>query len=203
MVYYREKKRTYASDGLRKLILILLSALIIFCIVEITAVIKDTVSKSTSVLRIAENGVITVFDSESKSVAAEPDISVPKEAKLTFAEPAEGVLTSAFGQRNGRRHTGIDIGGENGSDIRAAADGTVTYADRLGGYGNYVVIDHGNGIQTAYGHCSSINISVGDNVVRGQKIAYMGSTGNSTGPHLHFEVKQDGEFLNPLDYVVY
>ena len=71
------------------------------------------------------------------------------------------------------------------------------------GYGNYIKIDHGGGLETAYGHCSVLAANVGDEVERGQTIAYVGSTGNSTGPHLHFEVKIDGEFKNPLDYVVY
>ncbi len=120
-----------------------------------------------------------------------------------FVNPACGVLTSAFGSRRGRRHTGIDIGADSGSDILAAADGTVTFSGYADGYGNYLIIDHGNGVQTAYGHCSKLIAKKGDAVKRGDKIACVGNTGNSTGPHLHFEIKINDEFVDPLDYVVY
>lgn len=196
MLYYREKKN-YASDYSRKLIL--LSAAVIFCVGVVSAAVPKT---SITLSEASENSeTVTVFEytADSDSDVSESDNSVVP----AFANPADGVLTSSFGKRNGRQHTGIDIGGSSGSDILASADGIISYAGRLGGYGNYIVIDHSGGLQTAYGHCSSILVSVGESVKKGQKIAYMGSTGNSTGPHLHFEIKQDSEYLNPLDYVVY
>lgn len=120
-----------------------------------------------------------------------------------FLNPALGVLTSNFGTRWGRLHSGIDIGADEGEAICAAKSGRVIFSGTADGYGNYIKIDHGGGLETAYGHCSVLAANVGDEVERGQTIAYVGSTGNSTGPHLHFEVKIDGEFKNPLDYVVY
>ena len=120
-----------------------------------------------------------------------------------FINPACGVLTSGFGQRWGREHSSIDIGADSGEAIYAAADGTVIFSGTLGGYGNYIKIDHGGGVETAYGHCSSLSVGEGEKVSRGQLIAYVGSTGNSTGPHQHFEVKVNGEFRDPLDYVSY
>lgn len=120
-----------------------------------------------------------------------------------FLNPTLGVLTSNFGTRWGRLHSGIDIGADEGEAIRAAKSGRVIFSGTADGYGNYIKIDHGGGLETAYGHCSVLAANVGDEVERGQTIAYVGSTGNSTGPHLHFEVKIDGEFKNPLDYVVY
>lgn len=120
-----------------------------------------------------------------------------------FLNPALGTLTSNFGTRWGRLHSGIDIGADTGREIYAAKSGRVIFSGVADGYGNYVKIDHGNGIQTAYGHCSALAVNEGDEVKKGQIIAYVGSTGNSTGPHLHFEIKIDGEFKNPLDYVVY
>lgn len=120
-----------------------------------------------------------------------------------FIRPLDGVPTSAFGQRGSRRHTGIDIGADWGSSILATRDGNVSFSGVLDGYGNYIILDHGNGVQTAYGHCSKLLVSKGDNVKQGDTIALVGSTGNSTGPHLHFEVKIDNEFINPLDYVMY
>ena len=116
-----------------------------------------------------------------------------------FLNPTLGVLTSNFGTRWGRLHSGIDIGADEGEAICAAKSGRVIFSGTADGYGNYIKIDHGGGLETAYGHCSVLAANVGDEVERGQTIAYVGSTGNSTGPHLHFEVKIDGEFKNPLD----
>lgn len=120
-----------------------------------------------------------------------------------FLNPTLGVLTSNFGTRWGRLHSGIDIGADEGEAICAAKSGRVIFSGTADGYGNYIKIDHGGGLETAYGHCSVLAANVGDEVEKGQTIAYVGSTGNSTGPHLHFEVKIDDEFKNPLDYVVY
>ncbi len=121
----------------------------------------------------------------------------------SFTEPAVGVLTSPFGNRWGRNHNGIDIGAEQGSDIIAADSGYVLLSEWVDGYGNYLIIDHGNGFETAYAHCSELLVSQGTQVCQGQIIALVGSTGNSTGPHLHFEIKLDGIFQDPLNYVIY
>ena len=113
-------------------------------------------------------------------------------------------VSSLFEWRWGRMHQGIDIadGGVYGQPIVAADGGTVTFAGGdNSGYGNYVVIDHGNGYQTLYGHASSLAVSTGQYVSQGETIAYVGSTGNSTGPHLHFEIIENGEKINPLNYV--
>jgi murein DD-endopeptidase MepM/ murein hydrolase activator NlpD len=115
--------------------------------------------------------------------------------------PCDGVVTSGFGARWGRMHEGIDIGCPYGAPNRAAAAGTVIYAGWFGGYGNLVVVDHGNGLSTAYGHASSIAVSVGESVAQGQTVSYVGSTGHSTGPHLHFEVRINGVAVDPLPYL--
>ncbi len=114
--------------------------------------------------------------------------------------PLFGAITSYFGSRGGS-HTGIDINGRTGDPIRAADDGTVIFAGRSGGYGLMVDISHGNGIVTRYAHCSSILVSVGEHVEKGQVIARVGSTGRSTGSHLHFEVVSNGKQRNPLSYL--
>lgn len=120
-------------------------------------------------------------------------------------KPTEGTITSRFGSFESIRsssHKGIDIGAPNGTKILAAADGKVTYASyNSGGYGNLVVISHGNGIETYYGHCSKINVSVGQEVKAGDNIAAVGSTGRSTGNHLHFEIRKNGSQINPQKYV--
>lgn len=112
--------------------------------------------------------------------------------------PVNGSISQYF---KGSAHTGIDIAGSTGSPIRAADSGIVTFTGYQGGYGKFVIINHGNGLVTRYAHCSSYNVSAGDSVTRGETIATRGSTGNSTGPHLHFEVLANGSFVNPLNYL--
>ncbi len=127
----------------------------------------------------------------------------PTTGSGTFINPTFGSLSSRYGARWGRRHTGIDIAGSYNSNIKAADGGVVTYSGWMSGYGNYVVINHENGYQTAYGHCASLCVSVGDRVAKGDVIAKMGNTGRSTGTHLHFEVKKNGAYVDPLGYVGY
>lgn len=118
-----------------------------------------------------------------------------------LAWPVSGPVTSGFGQRWGRMHEGIDIGVPTGTPVAASAAGTVLVAGWMGGYGNLVVIDHGNGLATAYGHNSSLSVAVGQTVAKGQTIALAGSTGHSFGPHVHFEVRVNGNAVNPLAYL--
>ena len=115
--------------------------------------------------------------------------------------PVSGPITSPFGMRWGSLHPGLDIGAGMGTPIKAAAAGRVIVAAYSGGYGNLVVIDHGNGIATAYAHQSQIAVSVGQQVGQGQVIGYVGSTGFSTGPHLHFEVRVNGTPVDPMGYL--
>lgn len=116
-------------------------------------------------------------------------------------------ITSGFGGRyhpiSGRYifHDGIDIAADYGEPVHAADGGTVIYAGWISGYGNVVIIDHGNGMSTLYAHNESLNVSEGQGVSKGSVIAYAGSTGNSTGPHLHFEVRINDEPQNPLGYL--
>jgi murein DD-endopeptidase MepM/ murein hydrolase activator NlpD len=115
--------------------------------------------------------------------------------------PADGPITSGFGMRWGAMHSGIDIGAGYGAQIVAAEGGTVIMADYNGGYGNCVVVDHGGGFSTLYGHMSNIEVSDGQSVKQGELLGEVGSTGNSTGPHLHFETRVDGEAQNPMRYL--
>jgi len=124
-----------------------------------------------------------------------------------FGRPTGGPITSGFGSRfhpilkRRRLHAGIDFGGGYGAPVYAAAEGTVISASTLGGYGNTIIIDHGSGMSTVYAHLSKIHVRSGSRVRRGQKIGAIGSTGLSTGPHLHFEIRRNGKAINPASYL--
>jgi murein DD-endopeptidase MepM/ murein hydrolase activator NlpD len=124
-----------------------------------------------------------------------------------FAYPSDAPTSSPFGWRMHpvlgyrRFHAGLDFAASYGSTIRAADSGTVIFAGWYGGYGKAVIINHGKGITTLYGHTSELYVTEGQGVQRGQAIAAVGSTGLSTGPHLHFEVRRDGTPINPADYL--
>lgn len=137
-------------------------------------------------------------------LAARSSSDTPKQAQAAFsgnfAWPVGGHITSPYGTRNGRIHQGIDIWHEQEGQaaIKAAAAGTVKSVGYSGGYGNLVVIDHGSGWSTYYGHLRVFQVESGQRVTAGDPVGYMGSTGNSTGYHLHFEVRKDGEALDPM-----
>jgi murein DD-endopeptidase MepM/ murein hydrolase activator NlpD len=128
----------------------------------------------------------------------------PRTFRGGFIRPVGGRITSGFGYRfhpilrRRKLHTGVDFGAPSGTPIRAAASGTVLLAGYSGGYGKCVIIYHGDGVTTLYGHCSLLNVSEGQEVRQGQVIARVGSTGMSTGPHLHFEVRRNGTPVRPF-----
>ena len=123
---------------------------------------------------------------------------------LNLIRPISGTITSRFGAVSSirkSRHTGLDIAAPTGTKIKAAAAGTVTFSGYRGTYGYLTVVDHGNGVQTYYAHCSKLYFSAGQQVNQGDVIAAVGNTGNSTGPHLHLEVRVNGVAYNPQNYV--
>jgi murein DD-endopeptidase MepM/ murein hydrolase activator NlpD len=140
-----------------------------------------------------------IRSAQARSSYSAPADSTPSAAG--FIWPVNGPVTSGFGMRWGRMHEGIDIGVGYGTPIHAAAAGRVVYAGWMSGYGNLVAIDHGGGISTAYGHQSSIAVSLGAVVAQGQTIGYVGCTGHCFGPHLHFEVRINGAPVDPLGYL--
>lgn len=129
-------------------------------------------------------------------------------AEYGFA-PVSGQMTSAFGWRVDpftgakRFHGGIDLAASAGTAVYAPQAGQVAYSGNYGGYGNVVVLHHGNSLYTLYGHNSQLLVKAGDAVYRGQVISKVGSSGRSTGPHLHFEVHHNGQYVNPLTYLAY
>lgn len=119
----------------------------------------------------------------------------------TLPWPSEGRFTSGYGRRWGRNHTGIDIAAKPGTPIYAPAMGTVTFSDTRSGYGNYIMIDHGNGYVTTYAHMTTRYVKEGDVVAEGTLIGTVGSTGRVTGPHLHFEILCNGSYVDPMLYI--
>lgn len=118
--------------------------------------------------------------------------------------PVQGIITSRYGSISSVRsgaHTGTDIACSKGTDIQVVASGTVTFAQKDGSYGNLIKVDHGNGVETWYAHCDKLYSKVGQTVEAGDVIAAVGSTGNSTGPHLHLEIRVNGQTINPQKYL--
>lgn len=120
---------------------------------------------------------------------------------IILSKPVTGTVSSRYGSRWGRQHTGLDIASKTGTPIYACSKGIVKFTGWYGGYGMLVIIDHGNGIETYYGHCSKIYTSVGKEVTKDTVIGAVGSTGNSTGPHLHLEIRKNGVVQNPQNYL--
>lgn len=141
----------------------------------------------------------------SGTVRTSSTISYKKKSLgITLRRPVSGTISSRFGVRSSIRssvHTGLDIAAPRGTTIKAAAAGKVTFSGWKGSYGKLIVITHANGVQTYYAHCNSISVSTGQTVTAGQKIGAVGSTGNSTGPHLHLEVRVNGIAYNPQNYL--
>ncbi len=129
-------------------------------------------------------------------------VKIGVKERPTFVKPIRGgSFSSSFGSRWGRKHEGVDWSCSVGTAILASSKGKVSFAGWQNGYGNTIVINHGNGLRTKYAHLSRIAVSAGQAVEQGQSIGYSGNTGNSTGPHLHFEILLDGEPVNPMNYL--
>ena len=167
------------------------------------AVVKSLyVAPAPVVPVVTAKSTVTSSGSYSGKVNTSQTVSYSNQAiGISLARPVSGTITSRFGKRSRGTHTGLDIATSKGTPVGAAAAGTVTYAGPKGTYGNLVVIDHGNGVQTYYAHCSTVNCSVGQYVSQGQIISTVGSTGNSTGPHLHLEIRINGICQNPQNYL--
>ena len=192
--------------------------------------LKEKNSKNMDNITISEKyetqmqDFTTVEDAVSNLYVQEPQVTVAKNKTtsvgsvntattiaggkvslgISLARPVSGIISSRFGARSSIRssaHTGLDIATSTGTPVLAAASGTVTFSGRKGSYGNLLVITHSNGVQTYYGHCSKLYVSAGTTVTQGQTVAAVGSTGNSTGPHLHFEIRVNGVAYNPQNYL--
>lgn len=165
--------------------------------------------KLLEVERVSINGVLEEQVVLSEEVVEEPVATVILSGSKwrevassgEFMKPMAGTITSRFGMRWGRLHAGIDIGSAQGTSVKAADNGIVIKVGYISGYGKTVILDHGNGRTTLYGHLSGYNVQVGQSAPKGSVIAYSGATGNVTGPCLHFEVRENGTPINPLKYL--
>ncbi|MCI8616973.1 MAG: M23 family metallopeptidase [Clostridia bacterium] len=192
---------------------------------SIVAKLKEKKSSNTEKITIAEKyetelkEMTSIDDAVSKLYVAPPKKVVVAKKQvntsttisnnkvslgISLSRPVSGIITSRFGVNSSVRsssHTGLDIATSLGTPVMAAASGTVSYAGWKGSYGKLAVITHENGIQTYYGHCNALYVTAGQTVAQGQTIAAVGSTGNSTGPHLHFEIRVNGVAYNPQNYL--
>ena len=150
--------------------------------------------------QIEEKVSTLVAEKEEEEKSKYPNVN----GVLLAVTPVSGTITSRFGVVSSIRsgaHTGTDIAAPTGTPIKAVASGTVTFSEKSGPYGNLIKITHENGVETWYGHCSKLYATVGQKVEAGEVIAAVGSTGNSTGPHLHLEIRIDGTAINPQNYL--
>ena len=180
---------------------------------NLTIVEKYTTNKEevqTDEIELAKNNAIQNIsekqvEEEQKKQEEERIKNMPSINGIKLAvKPVSGTISSRYGVSSRIRssnHTGLDIATAQGTPIKVVADGTVTNASYTGSYGNLVKINHGNGIETWYAHTSKMYVKVGQTVKAGDVIAAVGTTGNSTGPHLHFEIRINGKHVNPQNYL--
>lgn len=183
---------------------------------ELPSIVSHTVRPGETLWRIShaygadpeEISAVNGLD-ESALIQAGQVLIIPAPGRLPSAItsrtilrwPLQGAIQSRFGPRGRRRHDGIDIDGQQGDPIHAAADGEVVVARSWGAYGKTIVLDHGGGLRTLYAHASRLLVDTGERVRAGQTIAKVGRTGNATGTHLHFELQQDGKTINPMHHL--
>ncbi|KAF0193805.1 MAG: peptidase M23 [Bacillota bacterium] len=168
---------------------------------SVTAIVEANPQVNPSALRLNEKVLIPGVKSRNTAVNLSTSTSTNSGTSTGFSWPASGRITSAFGPRWGAFHAGIDLGIRTGTNIRSSVAGTVTFSGRAGGYGLLVKISHSGGYETRYAHNSKLLVKPGDKVTAGQIIALSGNTGNSTGPHLHFEIRKAGVALNPMKHL--
>lgn len=173
----------------------------------ITKYTENSTELNFDSIEVAENNVKSKIEENIKQAEEEKErqnaIAIINGINLSVL-PVNGMITSRYGVSSSIRrstHTGLDIACSSGTDIKVVSKGTVTFAEYNGSYGNLVKVDHGNGIETWYAHCSKIYAKVGQEVKAGDVIAAVGSTGNSTGPHLHLEIRINGQTVNPQNYL--
>ncbi len=193
-------------------------------LILVEELIKNGEARSAELLKVNAELSLTINEVETEAATlsvqkskVEEEIKIEEEKQrqielerkraTTFIMPTSGRISSGYGNRlhpitkKYAFHSGIDIANSKGTSILASRNGKVTFAGYKGSYGNFIIVNHGNGIETAYAHLSSINVKVGQNVTQGDVIGKMGTTGSSTGSHLHFEIRINGSAVNPSEYI--
>lgn len=175
-----------------------------------TIISKELKQAKQSDIKVAKASTKTNSKTSTKAITTKVE-KIKKETSVNgiklSVKPVSGIITSRFGGRRSpggigsTNHKGLDIAAPLGTPIYCAAEGTVSFAGRKGSLGNLVIINHGNGVQTYYGHCSKLTVSKGQKVNAGDKIAAVGKTGSATGYHLHLEIHINGTAVNPQKYV--
>ena len=193
----------------------------ISCVIAIMAAIKVLYKPNETLEDVAAMANATVTEEESEDKGSEPppsavqtstlyvsSLDYAKKDKQIYYSPLKGEISSDFAERSDpfgtnstEFHRGIDIVPYSGSRVKAFADGEVTTVGNDPSYGNYIKISHENGLETLYAHCSSLLVNKGDRVKAGQSVAIPGSTGRSTGVHLHFEIRYNGDCIDPMEYL--
>ena len=162
---------------------------------------KNAEEVKTNSVEVAKTTISKAVNNENKT----KDSVIGEVQGIKIAvKPISGIITSRYGVSSSIRrstHTGLDIAASSGTPIKVIADGTVTFAKYSGSYGNLVKVSHGNGVETWYAHTSKMYVTVGQEVKAGDVIAAVGSTGNSTGAHLHLEIRINGNHVNPQNYI--
>ena len=162
---------------------------------------KSAEEVKTNSVEVAKTTISKAVNNETKT----QDSVIGEVQGIKIAvKPISGIITSRYGVSSSIRrstHTGLDIAASSGTPIKVIADGTVTFAKYSGSYGNLVKVSHGNGVETWYAHTSKMYVTVGQEVKAGDVIAAVGSTGNSTGAHLHLDIRINGNHINPQNYI--
>jgi len=176
---------------------------------DIKAELNQDLELDLKIMEVYDSNEISVETVETAVAKVNEDEMIQEKIRekeatvngVVLKTPVAGTITSRFGSRRSGYHTGLDIANSTGTPITATAAGTVTYAGWKGSYGKLVVISHENGVETYYAHCSAIYVGEGQEVQAGETIGAVGNTGNSTGPHLHLEVRVNGNTVNPQNYL--
>jgi len=190
---------TTALPGRRTMISALLVLTLCSQLIAGSASATDTSAPSPSYADVVAHRKLLEHAAAVDALLSEPSRVLSTAGDEALRWPVEGSLTSPFGSRSGRMHRGIDVAAPVGTPVHAVQDGTVAFAGWKGGYGNTVDIDHGGGQTSRSAHQSELLVHTGEHVERGQVIGHVGTTGSSTGPHVHFELRVDGTDLDPLD----
>lgn len=167
--------------------------------IDLNQLQKLNPDKKASNLKIGDQ--VNLPRTTSRIAVAASSVQPSRSITARFAWPIKGTITSTYGWRSSGFHHGLDVAGDLGDPVKASTGGVVSFTGNMGLYGNTVMIDHTGGMQTLYAHLQTIKVKSGDRVMRGDVIASVGSTGRSTGPHLHFEIRRGSERYDPLVYL--